>query len=135
MRDERQLSESDITKHTWGFEWDDIEKAVKEVSEEQFGSDNDIPGSEQFCYECGEINEVDENGKNNFCPYCGSDYGEAKEARRFLASVIDIVYPLWTPEVRVEYHSIMKVLRSVSPEFRAMWEKEANKAALARRYS
>jgi protein-arginine kinase activator protein McsA len=133
MRDKRQLTESDITKHTWGFEWDDVRKAARELEAEEFGTPS---VSQQHCWECGEIKSDEQNdGHLEYCPFCGTNYKEAKQSRRYLASVIDVVYPLWSAEERAEYHSVVKVLRSVNPEFRAMWEEETNKAALGRRYA
>lgn len=117
----------------WGFEWDDPDKADKEMREEQFGPDRDISTDEQFCYSCAEVHEIDDYGRLTACPYCGSLYKDAKEARKFLARVIDDVYPGWTKEERWEYHYIIKGLRSVSPEFRKMWQEECDLAALKRR--
>jgi hypothetical protein len=37
-------------------------------------------------------------------------------------------------EERKRFKKVMKILRSVSPEFRQMWKKEADQAALNRRY-
>lgn len=120
-------------KDVWGFEWDDPDKAAKEMREEQFGPDRDFVGPEQFCYVCAEIHTNDNDNMLKYCPFCGMEYKDAKEARRFLAKVIDDVYPSWSREERDEYHSIIKTLRSVSPEFRQMWQEECDLAALKRR--
>lgn len=133
MREKRTLTESDITKHTWGFEWDDVKQAAGELSQEEFGPDLETPTEGQHCFECGEIRD-DIHPKSEWCLYCGANYAEAKESRRFLASVVDEVYQHWAIQLRLEYHYVIKTLRSVNPEFRAMWEEEANKAALKRRY-
>jgi hypothetical protein len=119
----------------WGFAWDDPDKAAKEVREEQYGSDHDTPGDEQFCYKCGEVGDTEQYQRFKYCPFCGYVYGDAKEMRKLLASYIDIAYTHLNTEQRAEYHKTIKILRSVSPEFRAMWEEETNKAALRRRYT
>ena len=136
MRHKRQLTESDITKHTWGFEWDDVEKAAREIRESTFGPDRDVPASETFCFECGEIKSKDDFTVNSrWCPYCGYDYEESKLARKYMAANIDIAWPMMNAEERVRFKREIEALRLVSPEFRQMWKKEADQAALNRRYN
>jgi len=131
MREKRELSESDITKHTWGFEWDDIEKAAKEMRESTFGPDGDVPTSEKFCFECGESSELK---SAEWCEFCGYGYDESRKARQFMARHIDVAWPLMNVEERDSFKKVMKGLRLVSPEFRQMWKKEADQASLNRRY-
>jgi hypothetical protein len=135
MRDKRTLSESDITKHTWGFEWDDIEKAAKEMREETFGPDSDIPSDETLCFECGEVKSKDDfTGHSIWCEFCGYNFEESKLSRKYMAQNIDLGWQLMNEEERKRFKKVMKILRSVSPEFRQMWKKEADQAALNRRY-
>lgn len=134
MRDKRTLTESDITKHTWGFEWDDVSEAAKEMRREQFGPDKDRTDSERFCFQCGEIHTVADKKFLQFCPYCGENYATSRRAKEHLAYVIDVVWPIWNEEQRAEFKRMVKRLRLVSPEFRQMWERTANQAAMDRRF-
>ena len=54
---------------------------------------------------------------------------------RQLARHIDDIWPDLTDKEKAEHKKNMRVLRLYSPEFRKMWRKEANKAALKRRYT
>jgi hypothetical protein len=118
----------------WGFEWDDPDKAVKEMEREVFGSERE--SDSKFCFECGELKENgNRKSQATYCPFCGQNYEKSEEAKRHLAQVIDIVWPLWSVQQQVDFKRMIKRLRAVSPEFRAMWEHEANHAALLRRYA
>jgi len=136
IRDKRQLTERDITKHTWGFEWDDIEKAAKEMREQTFGPDNDVPSGETFCFECGEVKSKDDfTGHSIWCEFCGHNFEESKLARKYMAHYIDLAWKLMNEEERERFKREMGALRLVSPEFRQIWKKEADQAALNRRYN
>jgi hypothetical protein len=115
----------------WGFEWDDPIKAAKEMRESTFGPDKDIPASERFCFNCGEVSDLKEAV---WCEFCGYGYEESKLARKFMALHVDVAWKLMNAEERASFKREMKVLRSVSPEFRQMWQKEADQGALDRRY-
>jgi hypothetical protein len=128
MKDKRQLSDKEL----WGFEWDDIEKAAKEMRESTFGPDRDIPPGEKFCFECGEISS---EKVALYCIYCGYSYEGSRLARKYMAYNIDIAWPLMNAEQRAKYKQVMNNLRLVAPEFRQMWQKEADQAALDRRYA
>jgi hypothetical protein len=117
----------------WGFEWDDINRAAKEMREAVYGTDIDFPKHSQVCFSCAERRDTAHITK--YCPYCGKDYSESTRIKRHLASIIDEVYHTWDRETKDEYHRMVKRLRLVSPEFRAMWEQTTNGAALARRYA
>jgi hypothetical protein len=97
------------------------------------GPDVDFPKNEVVCFSCAE--RMDNTIPSTYCPYCGMDYKESRKLKRHLASVIDEVYHTWDREEKDEYHRMVKRLRLVSPEFRAMWEKTTNAAALKRRYA
>jgi hypothetical protein len=117
----------------WGFEWDDPIKAAKEMEREQFGKEN---GADyKFCFQCGEMVETVAGEKPTNCSFCGQNYAQSEEAKRHLAQVIEIVWHLWSTQQQVDFKRMIKRLRLVSPEFRTMWEHEANKAALLRRYA
>jgi ribosomal protein L37E len=116
----------------WGFEWDDIDKAAKEMRESTFGPDKDIPASEKFCFECGEVSDRNDAV---WCEFCGYSYEESRKARKYMAHYIDVAWKLMNVEERAAFKKVVKVLRSVSPEFRQMWQKEADQAALTRRYA
>jgi hypothetical protein len=135
MRDKRELSESDINIHTWGFEWDDIGEAAKEMRRDVFGPDKDRSDSERFCFNCGEIHMVVDKKWLQFCPYCGNNYATSRRSKEHLAYVIDEVWELWSENQRVSFKRMIKRLRSISPEFRQMWERNANQAAMDRRFS
>ena len=117
----------------WGFEWDDPDKAAKEVEREVFGKETD--SGTKFCFECGEVAETVAGEKPANCSFCGQNYDLSEESKRALARIIDVVYPIWNGDQRKEFHRMVKRLRLVSPEFRAMWEHETNTAALLRRYA
>jgi hypothetical protein len=117
----------------WGFEWDDPDKAAKEMEREVFGKEGD--NGTKFCFECAEMVEVVAGEKPANCFFCGQNYEKSEEAKRHLAQVIDIVWPLWSVQQQVDFKRMVRRLRSVSPEFRQMWEHEANTAALRRRYA
>jgi hypothetical protein len=119
----------------WGFEWDNIERAAKEMRESTFGPDKDIHGTEKFCFQCGE-SDTEENRvfPSEFCPFCGYSYEESKLARKFMALHVDVAWKLMNAEQRTSFKREVKALRSVSPEFRQMWQKEADQGALDRRY-
>ena len=131
IRDKRELSESDITKHTWGFEWDDIKQAAKEIREETFGPDQDYRSGDQFCFNCTE--ELGEYKGN--CPHCGEDVLAALMAKMYLAENIDLAWPHMGEAERANYKIVMKRFRLVNPEFRAMWKHHADLAAAKRRLS
>ena len=117
MRGKRQLSESDITKHTWGFEWDDIEKAAKEMREQTFGPDNDVPIGETFCFECGEVRSKDDfTGDADWCEFCGANYDAARMAKKFMAHNIDIGWDEMEDLERARFKKVIGKLRIVSPE-------------------
>jgi hypothetical protein len=134
MREKRQLTESDITMHTWGFEWDDVAEAAKEMRREVFGPDRDRPDEESFCFQCGEIHSVVDKKYSQYCPYCGENYATSRSSKEHLAYVIDEVWPLWSLGQQDEFKRMIKRLRSVSPVFRGMWEKTTNRAAMDRRW-
>lgn len=119
-------------KDVWGFEWDDPDKAAKEMREEQFGPDREVVFSERFCFECGEIEDTKITA---CCPFCGEDYTESLKAKKFMAYNIDVAWPLMNRMERDKFKVMVKKLRSVSPEFRAMWQKQADQAAMDRRYA
>jgi hypothetical protein len=132
LRGRRSFKEIRDTE-AWGFEWDDPNRAVREVEREVFGKE-DFSDS-KFCFECGEMVETVAGVKPRNCSFCGQNYEKSEEAKRHLAQVIDIVWPMWSLQQQVDFKRMVKRLRSVSPEFRAMWEHETNTAALLRRYA
>lgn len=119
-------------KDVWGFEWDDIDKAEKEEREKVFGPDRDFVEGQRFCFECGEIHIAQEKLYLRHCPFCGWNYKEARKAKQVMAMTIDEAWPEMNREERDEFKRMVKRLRSVSPEFRAMWKKGADAAALKR---
>ena len=128
--------QKDLTdKDVWGFEWDDIEEAVKETEQEMFGPETSRGNGERLCFQCGEINEIAQEGWLHTCEYCGADYQEARVAKIEMASVIDVAWPSIGDTERESFRRMQKRLRLISPEYREMWRKNANRAALLRRYA
>jgi ribosomal protein L37E len=128
VKEEKPMKDSEV----WGFEWDDIEQAAKEMRESTFGPDRDIPANEKFCFNCGETSDMKDAV---WCEFCGYGYDESRKARKYMACYIDVAWKLMNEEEKFRFKRELKALRSVSPEFRQMWQKEADLAALKRRYA
>ena len=68
-------------------------------------------------------------------PYGRRKLMNFEQTLRQLTRHIDDIWPQMNEEEEADFRRMMKRSRPCNPEFRAMWKKEANNAALQRRYA